>query len=146
MTKPLRLSILLVASVSMLACSTPRSSVISLVKDGVQVSAKLGRVSVNGATEASFVHARLTLHNKGRRLKSVNLNCLVLTIGNVVSDEINVDSVASVLNDPYPANTDGQIKVSVYWVFSSGKIVDIRELPVSKLSVRSDLKSPCFRY
>ncbi|MEW9573837.1 hypothetical protein ABQJ54_18960 [Rhodanobacter sp. Si-c] len=145
MMKFVRSSLLGFMPVIMLACAASGSPAISLVKEGVQVSAKLGKISINNATQAHFVHAELTIYNKSKKLKSANLNCLALTVGGVVSDEIDVDSIASVLSDPYPADANGQIKVPVYWVFSAGKVRDIQGLPDAKLSVKSGAAS-CFRY
>jgi hypothetical protein len=141
-----RLFLLMLASVSMLACSASKFTTVSFVKDSVQISAKLGKVSLNESTKAKFVHAKLTVYNKDKKLKSVNLNCFVLAVGNTTSDEINVDSIASVLSDPYPADSHGKIKVPVYWVFSEGRGFDSRNLPSAQLSMKSGMDSSCFRY
>lgn len=147
MTKRLSKSYLLVLmSVSMLACSPSTSAVASITKNGVKISAKIGNISINDSTKAHFVHAKLIVHSSGKKLKSVNLNCFVLTVGDITSNEIDVDSIASVLNDPYPADIHGQVDVAVYWVFSDGRRFDIQKLHSAKLSLKSYASSPCFRY
>jgi hypothetical protein len=133
------------ASTFLLACSISRLPTIFLIKDGIHASAKLDKVSTNDATQAHFVHAVLVLDRKDKKLKSVNLNCFTLTIKGVISDEINVDSIASVLTDPYPADAEGRVQVPVYWVFSAKKTLNDRSLPSAQLGVKSGLDS-CFRY
>jgi len=147
MTKKLsKFYLLTLMSVPLLACSASTSTSVSIIKDGVKISAKIGNTSINDSTKAHFVHAKLIVHGSGKGLKSINLNCFALTVGNVTSDEIDVDSIASVLNDPYPADTHGRIDVAVYWVFSDGRGFDIQKLPSAKLSLKSYASSPCFRY
>lgn len=147
MTKKLsKFYLLVLMSVPMLACSASTPTAVSITKDGVKISAKIGNTSINDSTKAHFVHAKLIVHSSGKRLKSVDLNCFVLTVGDITSDEIDVDSIASVLNDPYSADIHGQIDVAVYWVFSDGRGFDIQKLPSAKLSLKSYASSPCFRY
>lgn len=142
-----KLATLLAVAVSsfLLACSVSRSPTIFLTKDGIHVSAKLDNISINDATQAHFVHAVLVLDGNDKKLKSVNLNCFNLTIKGVVSDEINVDSIASVVTNPYPADAKGRVQVPVYWVYSPKKTLDDRSLPSAQLSVKDRLDS-CFRY
>lgn len=138
-------SLVVFASFLVMGCAMAKSMTASLSVGTVQVSAKLGKVSINGATQARFVHAELTLDDKVRRLKSVNLSCITLTIEGTASDEINVDSIASVLTNPYRADANGQVRVPMYWVFSAQNSVDDRSLSAAKLGIKSDTSS-CFHY
>lgn len=92
-------------------------------------------IHVDGAVvEASFKTARAakddphdslvfgTLRIVGeRRIKSANLDCVALRLGSRLSEEIAVDSIASILTNPFPAQ-DGSILVDVYWVFLDVKL------------------------
>jgi hypothetical protein len=136
---------LISALIFLCSCSVSNSTAVSMIKDGVIISAKLRGISINSTNQARFVHAELTLNGKNEKLKTVNLNCFTLTINNVVSDAIYVDSIASVLNDRYPAGADGKVQVPVYWSYSVNKSLDERELSSAKLGMKSGI-SPCFRY
>ena len=70
-----------------------------------------------------------------RRIKSANLDCVALRLGNRLSEEIAVDSIASILTDPFPAR-DGRILVDVYWVFPEVKLdaQDLTNARIEKLA------------
>ncbi|WP_126683898.1 hypothetical protein [Dyella choica] len=138
-------TLILSASVLIMGCAIAKPTTVSLSAGGIQASAKLGKASINSATQAHFVHAQLTLDDKAGKLKAVNLNCFVLVLNEITSDEIHVDSMASVLTDPYPADAKGRIQVPVYWVFSAQNPVDISLLPTARLSIRPGMSS-CFHY
>jgi hypothetical protein len=138
-------TLLVIASALLLGCGTATTETTVLTVNQVRASAKITAISVNEATGAHFVHAMLVIEDKGKKLKSLNLSCFALKIKGVLSDEINVDSVASVLANPYPADANGRVRVPVYWVFFASKAVDQHSLPSAELVEKLETSS-CFNY
>jgi hypothetical protein len=60
------------------------------------------------------------------RLKNVDLGCILLAAGEARSSKPYVDSVAHVMTNSYPADTDGAVRVKLYWVFPGRKITEFK--------------------
>ncbi|MBB3228420.1 hypothetical protein FHW69_003055 [Luteibacter sp. Sphag1AF] len=133
------------ALIFLCGCSASHSTAVSMIKDGVVISAKLRSISTNSTHQARFVYGELTLNGENKKLKTVNLDCFILTINDVASDAIYVDSIASVLNDRYPADADGKVQVPVYWSYPVDKPLEERDLSSAKLGMKPGISS-CFRY
>ena len=69
--------------------------------------------SENG-TEKSLVYGSLAFEDLKHIAARVNLTCIAISIGDIKSENIYVDSVAYILPESYKLNGD-QKKVSVYW-------------------------------
>lgn len=134
-----------IALVISTACTTSGMAATSLVKSDIHASVVLRKATVHDATQARFVHAKVKVFSSGRKLRSMNLNCLTLTIDGVVSDQIDVDSHASILNDPYPADENGLVEVAVYWVFLSSGDLSSQSLRSAQIGIVSN-KGTCFSY
>ena len=70
--------------------------------------------------EKSLVYGRLTFDNKQAGTK-VNLECIALEVGDVISENIYVDSVAHIMPNTYALGTT-PAEVRVYW--KMGKRID----------------------
>lgn len=67
---------------------------------------------------ASTVFASVKFDNESSGHHAINLTCLALKTGAVVSDRIYVDSVAHILPENY-ALQRSQISIEVYWIVES---------------------------
>lgn len=146
MSKMIRVqSLAAFASFLLAGCTMAKSTVVSLSMGEVEASARLGRVSMNSATQFRYVHAQLIVEDKVRKLKSINLNCFTLTIGGVTSDGVSVDSITTFLQERYQADANGHVQVPVYWYFPAGSLGDRPSLSVAKLGTQGNSLA-CFHY
>ena len=77
------------------------------------------------------------------KFKSANLDCVALRWGSNHSKRVYVDSVASVLTNPFPAS-DGRILVDVYWALPNVKL-DVQDLASVRVE-RNDKLADCINY
>jgi hypothetical protein len=106
------------AGVILISCKVNSSELITSTNQDLVVSVELKsseKRRINGADKL-FVFGKLKAEDSNKNISAVNLDCFRLKIGDFLSENISVDSVASVLKNPYKAK-NGKVMVSVYWVF-----------------------------
>lgn len=125
--------------VSLLAgCPSATAPAQSIQVDGATVNAKLTSVRPSKPDgQGSLVFGTLQIIGQ-EEIKSANLDCVALKWGNSHSERIYVDSVTSVLTNPFPAK-NGQIFVNVYWVLpnatlSARDLISVQVEKVNKLT------------
>ena len=79
-----------------------------------------------------------------KRIKSADLSCVSLAIGDARSSNIYVDRVAHVLTKKYASGEDGSINAPVYWIIPG---VDPEKVDVAKTRIiLDDAARECVRY
>lgn len=78
---------------------------------------------------------------KSGRLRSANLDCVLLSTDGAQSSKPYVDRVAHIMTKNYPADTDGVVRADLYWVFSE---LDMSQVESHRLALKFDQsRGPC---
>lgn len=112
--------------------------------DGATFSVEFNTVeSAKSEGAGSLVFGKLAVVGQ-RQIESVNLECVAIEWNNHESQKLYVDSVASVLTNPFAATKDGLVVVDVYWLIPS---VSFREINLTNLRlVQSSAVDRCVSY
>lgn len=123
-----------------LSTDVPR---LSIRADGAIIEARILSVEpVAAKNHGSLVFGQLRIVAQ-TRITSANLDCFVLSWNAIKSEKIYVDSIASVLTNPFPID-NREITVNVYWVFSEASLEshDLGDIRIEK----SDAYIECLTY
>jgi hypothetical protein len=113
----------------LLACKINSHEFITATNQDLIASVELksSETKVIGGTKNLFVYGELNAEGAKKDVSAVNLNCFQLRVGTYLSEDISVDSIASVLRERYESK-DGKVMVRVYWVFEDLKESDLSNL------------------
>lgn len=129
-------SILLIL-VSSVGCAGKSVNKESLFWDNILVNVTLTDIT-QPFEDSSFVYGKLSAMAKDKYLKSMDLDCIVLTSPRVTSKSISIDSVAYyIFTSNFPAKQN-KISVDVYWIFDGV----IQEDDLTQLQLSINKKKP----
>ena len=138
----LRLTSLCLIAVLTVASCAARTSV-RFQDASISATGQLNRVS--HPKWGDVVWGKLTIEGLSRPLKSADLDCFALRIGDSVSENTYYTSIASVSTSDYPA-LDGKVIAPVYWPmkdFAGGTNADLAR---AELSLRPHANGSCFEF
>lgn len=134
-------SLSLIALFALAACGGGTS--LFIYNSEVVATVRLGKVT--HPKWGDVVWGTLSIEGTNRPLKSANLGCFTLRIGDSTSENIYVSSIASVLTQGYPAR-EGKVIVPVYWAmkdFVSGTNADLAR---AQLAIKPTSSGSCFEF
>ncbi len=85
----------------------------------------------------SLLYGSAEISKHDSKIKTINLDCLFLSVGKVDSQKVYVDSVASVITDAYPL-PQSSTEISLYWKMTG--IVNENNLKNLSVSLMDDCK------
>lgn len=108
------------------ACSAAGDRSISSRMEGgeVRVIVRHVRNSESLNIRGVAVYGAVIVKSDGR-LRSVDLDCILLLANGTRSLKPYVDSVAHVITNSYPADKDGIVRAKLYWVFPGRDIAGV---------------------
>ena len=130
--------LLLLSNLFFIGCQSSEALSLSATKetDSTNINVTINKVTYNQNTKKYFAYGNLIIQSKDYQ-KNINhayLDCFQIQINNIYSNEACVDSIASVLKNPYkPKDVKNSLQVNTYWVFdknpanSSNNILIIRD-------------------
>lgn len=118
------------------ACSSAEHKISAKLDDGeVDVVIKKVERAKPSMLDSVAVYGDVRLMSRVP-IKSADLGCLYIAMGNERSSNIYVDSIAHIMTKGYPADSDGLVRAHVYWLFHNRHVGDL-DLNAIKLVVDS---------
>jgi len=119
--------LLLLSNLFFIGCQSSEALSLNTSKEteSIDINITINKVTYHQNTKKYFAHGNLTIHTRNyqKSIKQAYLDCFQIQINNVYSNEAYVDSIASVLKNPYkPKEVKNSLQVNVYWVFEKNPI------------------------
>ncbi|MGL1932331.1 MAG: hypothetical protein OCC45_11285 [Desulfotalea sp.] len=101
-------------------CNSTKYTKEKLFEDGILIKIDINKVEKPKQKNEieSLVYANLSIVGGNPKIKSINLDCISLLIGNRQSEQIYIDSVAHILTSDYSVKNN-TVSVDVYWSFQN---------------------------